>query len=208
MVIQGAILYRPLHHYLSVALKLSFYYRSMQWRWGSGTWLTSASRPFIDNAKPTLFCWWNFDKRLIKPAKSFSHKGTFGHSLIIGGSYGKIGANVWQPALALRTGSGLVPPWCLGVAMAFLQSTVPQAMLIADSDDVFSPVCLILPCSLLWVLARGLVKIRARWHLWLTCSVMKQCLACWTLMPWIFWLTIAKCKFSANSILTPHPGWV
>src|SRR5690606_30513485 len=43
-----------------------------------------------------------------RPREKFSHKGTYGHSLIIGGSYGKIGAVFLASKSCLHSGSGLV----------------------------------------------------------------------------------------------------
>ena len=42
------------------------------------------------------------------PREKFSHKGQFGHALIIGGSYGKIGAVSLASRSALSAGAGLV----------------------------------------------------------------------------------------------------
>lgn len=94
------------------------------------------SEPFIDQCKTQhYFVDETSIRELIKPREKFSHKGTFGHSLIIGGSYGKIGANVLATRAALRTGSGLVTTMVPRCGYGILQSTVPEAMLIADSDE-------------------------------------------------------------------------
>jgi hydroxyethylthiazole kinase-like uncharacterized protein yjeF len=74
-------------------------------------------------------------KNLIKPRDKFSHKGDFGHALVIGGSYGKIGANVLATKAALRAGSGLVTSLIPKCGYTVLQSTVPEAMVIADEDE-------------------------------------------------------------------------
>ena len=47
-------------------------------------------------------------KKLLKPASKFSHKGTFGHVLIMGGSYGKIGATVLSSLAALKQAVALL----------------------------------------------------------------------------------------------------
>ena len=43
-------------------------------------------------------------QKIRKPRSKFSHKGTFGHALLIAGSYGKIGAAILAARAALRTG--------------------------------------------------------------------------------------------------------
>ncbi len=47
-----------------------------------------------------------------KPREKYAHKGTYGHSLIIGGSYGKMGAVQLSSKAALYVGSGLVYLLC------------------------------------------------------------------------------------------------
>lgn len=49
-------------------------------------------------------------KKLLKPASKFSHKGSFGHVLIMGGSYGKIGATVLSSLAALKQAVALLLP--------------------------------------------------------------------------------------------------
>src|SRR5919107_1222315 len=52
------------------------------------------------------------DKKLIdhiyKPRKQFSHKGTYGHALMIAGEKGKMGAAILSTRGCLRAGTGLV----------------------------------------------------------------------------------------------------
>ncbi|MDX2359500.1 MAG: NAD(P)H-hydrate dehydratase [Crocinitomicaceae bacterium] len=58
----------------------------------------------------------------------FSHKGTFGHSLIIAGSYGKIGAAVLSAKACLRSGSGLVSAYIPSCGYGIIQSSLPEVM--------------------------------------------------------------------------------
>ena len=46
--------------------------------------------------------------QLQRKRPKFSHKGTYGHALLVGGSYGKMGAVVLSGTAALRTGVGLL----------------------------------------------------------------------------------------------------
>lgn len=68
------------------------------------------------------------------PRKKYSHKGTFGHSLIIGGSYGKIGAVHLASKASLHVGSGLVSIFAPQCAYIPLQTNFPEAMVITDSE--------------------------------------------------------------------------
>lgn len=72
---------------------------------------------------------------LIKKRNKFDHKGILGHGLLIGGSYGKMGAVVLAARAALRTGTGLVSchvPYCGNLP---LQAAIPEAMVIHDKSE-------------------------------------------------------------------------
>ncbi|MET6991064.1 NAD(P)H-hydrate dehydratase [Sediminicola arcticus] len=70
-----------------------------------------------------------------KPREKFSHKGTYGHSLIIGGSYGKIGAVLLASDACLNTGSGLVTAYIPTCGYIPMQTALPEAMVITDSTE-------------------------------------------------------------------------
>lgn len=70
-----------------------------------------------------------------RPRKKFSHKGNFGHSLIIGGSYGKIGSISLTATAALRTGAGLVSIFSPKCGYEILQIVLPEAMVITDPGE-------------------------------------------------------------------------
>src|SRR5690606_5917273 len=69
------------------------------------------------------------------PRDKFSHKGQFGHSLIIGGSYGKIGAVVLTSKATLSVGAGLVTSYIPKCGYTVLQTVFPEAMVITDADE-------------------------------------------------------------------------
>jgi len=69
---------------------------------------------------------------LLQKRKKFDHKGTFGHALIIAGSYGKAGAATLAAGAALRTGSGLVTVHTPASAVLALQAALPEAMVSPD----------------------------------------------------------------------------
>ena len=72
---------------------------------------------------------------LYLPREKFAHKGTYGHSLVIGGSYGKIGAVVLSAKAALHSGSGLVTAYVPKCGYAIMQTTLPEAMVVSDADE-------------------------------------------------------------------------
>ncbi len=70
-----------------------------------------------------------------KPREKFSHKGTYGHSLIIGGSYGKIGAVMLASKACLASGSGLVTAFVPQCGYIPLQSGLPEVMVLTDIQE-------------------------------------------------------------------------
>ena len=72
---------------------------------------------------------------LFKPRTKFSHKGTFSHVLIVGGSMGSRGAPLLSAHAALRSGAGLVSlhiPIC-GYNIA--QTALPEAMVQLNEGE-------------------------------------------------------------------------
>ena len=74
-------------------------------------------------------------KAMFQPRKNNTHKGNYGHTLIIGGSYGKIGSIVLAATAALRTGAGLVSVYVPKCGYDILQISVPEAMVLTDEND-------------------------------------------------------------------------
>ncbi|OZV68627.1 NAD(P)H-hydrate dehydratase [Winogradskyella aurantia] len=72
---------------------------------------------------------------LYKPRQKFAHKGDFGHVLIIGGSFGKIGAVQLASRSALSSGAGLVTSYIPQCGYNSIQSSFPEAMVICDDGD-------------------------------------------------------------------------
>lgn len=72
---------------------------------------------------------------IYKPRQEFSHKGSHGKSVVIAGSYGKIGAAVLAIKACVKTGSGLtviVAPDC---GYEILQISCPEAMFISVGEN-------------------------------------------------------------------------
>jgi len=73
---------------------------------------------------------------LIKPRVADSHKGTYGHSLLIAGNKGRMGAAVLSARACLRTGTGLLTVNIPVEERFILQTTIPEAMLIFREDKI------------------------------------------------------------------------
>ena len=64
-----------------------------------------------------------------------THKGLQGHVLLIGGSYGKIGAISLSSKAALRTGCGLVTVLIPKCGYTVLQTANPEVMVLTDAEE-------------------------------------------------------------------------
>lgn len=74
-------------------------------------------------------------KEIYQPRNDFSHKGTFGKTVIVAGSYGKIGAAVLATKSALKSGSGITSTLSPKCGYEILQSTCPEAMFLQSGDN-------------------------------------------------------------------------
>ena len=87
----------------------------------------------------TETCNFTIDDDLIKeiylPRNEFSHKGNFGKTCIIAGSFGKIGAAVLATKSALKTGSGLTYILAPKCCYEILQTSCPEAMFLYGGND-------------------------------------------------------------------------
>ena len=75
---------------------------------------------------------------IYKKREEFSHKGTYGKAIIVGGGYGKIGAAVLATKSALRSGSGLTFVCAPNCGYDILQISCPEAMFIYGGDNEIS----------------------------------------------------------------------
>ncbi|MCU0456864.1 MAG: NAD(P)H-hydrate dehydratase [Bacteroidales bacterium] len=71
---------------------------------------------------------------LIRERHRFDHKGSFGHALLAGGSYGKMGAVILGSRAALKTGAGLLTCRIPGEGNLIMQCSVPEAMTLPDNS--------------------------------------------------------------------------
>lgn len=74
-------------------------------------------------------------KRLLHQRPRFSHKGDYGHALLIAGSEGKTGAALLGAKACLRTGAGLLTVLLPKSAWTPLLSTLPEAMIYRMEDS-------------------------------------------------------------------------
>ena len=78
---------------------------------------------------------------LLKKRSRYSHKGNFGHALLIAGCYGKMGAAVLASRACLRSGVGLLHTHIPKAGYEIMQTATPETMLSIDRyDNYFSQV--------------------------------------------------------------------
>lgn len=73
--------------------------------------------------------------KFVPERSNFSHKGTFGHALLIAGSYGKMGAAVLASKACYRAGAGLVTAHIPRLGYPIIQTAVPEVMTSVDQHD-------------------------------------------------------------------------
>lgn len=82
-------------------------------------------------------------KSLLKPREASSHKGTYGHALLIAGNVGRMGAALIASRACLRSGVGLLTVNVPASERIILQMAIPEAMLVfreklTDNFETFS----------------------------------------------------------------------
>lgn len=75
-------------------------------------------------------------KSMLPERPRFSHKGTFGHALIISGSYGMMGAALLAGESCLRAGTGLVTLHVPGAGYGIVQTGFREAIVSLDPSDI------------------------------------------------------------------------
>ncbi len=130
--------------------KLSFFFPENDAFTGEWVVLDIGLHPDIIAATPTPYHYLTVADvaGLIRPRKKFSHKGTYGHAMLISGSCGRMGAAVLASRGCLRSGVGLLTVHVPRLGNDILQTAVPEAMLESDQSDIlFSEVPDLTPYS-------------------------------------------------------------
>lgn len=158
----------------------------------------------------SAFHWVETDdiQHLIPKRSRFSHKGTFGHAVLIAGAYGKMGAAVLSSKACLRSGVGLLTTHVPRLGSDILQTAVPEAMVNVDQhDSIFTEFPDLRPFSAIGIGPGIGTKTNTQKALLALLESAKVPLVLDADALNIFsenteWLE----KLPENSILTPHPG--
>ncbi len=96
----------------------------------SNTFLKSADTSYFYLTKKSV-------KEKIRQRKKFDHKGTYGHALLIAGSFGKMGACMLAARACLRAGAGLLTVHVPSEGYQIIQTAVPEAMASIDQHKEY-----------------------------------------------------------------------
>ena len=77
-------------------------------------------------------------RKIHKARSKHSHKGTYGHALIVAGSEGKIGAAILSTEACLRAGAGLVTTCVPECGREIIHETIPEAMVLSKGYNCFN----------------------------------------------------------------------
>lgn len=117
--------------------KLSFFFPENHCFIGQWEILPIGLHPYaIKSTKSTYEYVLSENISLIFPARSkFSHKGTYGHCMLIAGMYGMCGAAILAAKAAIRSGVGLLTIHTPAHCYPIVQQCVPEAIFSIDEDD-------------------------------------------------------------------------
>jgi len=119
--------------------KLSFFFAENESFVGKWEIIEIDIHPEAIRREPTDFYF--LEKKDVIPflpeRKKFSHKGTYGHALIVAGSVGMAGAAVLSAQAAIRSGTGLVSVHSAATNRIILQTKVPEALFESDKEENF-----------------------------------------------------------------------
>jgi ADP-dependent NAD(P)H-hydrate dehydratase / NAD(P)H-hydrate epimerase len=147
-------------------------------------------------------------QKIIRQREKYSHKGSYGHALLVGGSYGMMGAAVLAAKACVRGGAGLVTAHIPRLGYDIMQISVPEALIsIDESDLIFTSIQDLSPYTAVGA-GHGLAckqnSCRGIRHLLEECKVplLLDADALNILSKNPDWME----KIPHGSILTPHPG--
>lgn len=118
--------------------KLSFFFPEHEALLGRWEILPIGLHPSVISETETPFHFLTAEEisEKIPLRKKFSHKGTYGHALLIAGAYGKVGAALLASKACLRSGVGLLTAHIPHSAYQIIQTAVPEAMCSIDASDL------------------------------------------------------------------------
>ena len=75
-------------------------------------------------------------RSLVQPRKPFSHKGTYGHALLLAGNKGKVGAAILAAKACLRSGVGVLTVNVPKAVSSIMYASLPETMVMAREENI------------------------------------------------------------------------
>ena len=72
----------------------------------------------------------------VRKREKYSHKGSYGHGLLVAGSYGMMGAAILAAKSSLRSGIGLLTTHIPRFGYEIIQTAVPESLISIDESDI------------------------------------------------------------------------
>ena len=146
------------------------------------------------------------DYSLLPERPPSSHKGKFGHVLIIGGNRGMPGAAILSARAALRTGAGLVSVVTVAENVEAIISAVPEAMIRCCTVHDFSAVLTTEFMATVSHIAIGMGLAQDEWSL----ELLRFSLASGKPMlidaDALNLIARHRLSFTSPAVITPHPA--
>lgn len=79
-------------------------------------------------------------REIYRPRNAFTHKGDYGHALVVGGSFGMMGAITLTAKAALRAGAGKVTGLIPDMGYTIFQNHVAEAMFITSGENYITEI--------------------------------------------------------------------
>ena len=118
---------------------LSFFFSENHAYTGKWQVLDIGLHPGIIQSKESVYSLVNKEEvaAMLPYRGTFAHKGSFGHALLIAGSYGMMGAALLSGIAALRSGTGLVTLHVPELGYNIVQSAFPEAIVSIDANSKY-----------------------------------------------------------------------
>ncbi len=75
-------------------------------------------------------------RSLVQPRKPFSHKGNYGHALLLAGNKGKVGAAILAAKACLRSGVGVLTVNVPKAVSSIMYASLPETMVMAREENI------------------------------------------------------------------------
>ncbi|MBO5658679.1 MAG: NAD(P)H-hydrate dehydratase [Duodenibacillus sp.] len=141
-------------------------------------------------------------RHVLEPRDKHSHKGTYGHVVVIGGETGTVGAALLAGRAALKLGAGKVTIEMMSDRAPVVDPLYPELMITTEACDLSQASCLVVGCGLGFsakAKERLMAAINTPVPLVLDADALR-------IMAEDLSVQDAVLARKAHTVITPHPG--